>query len=59
MGNMCSGHRKECLYDVDKSSFGMLCKRPYEKEIIVKFETIYSAQNKKKKKRMKIKKKNM
>ena len=48
MGNMCSGHRKECLYDVDKSSFGMLCKRPYEKEIIVKFEEV-----------MKIKKKNM
>ena len=37
MGNMCSGHRKECLYDVDKSSFGMLCKRPYEKEVVVKF----------------------
>ena len=57
MGNMCSGNRKECLYDVDKSSFGMLCKRPYEKEVVVKFETIYSAN--KRRKRIKIKKKNM
>jgi hypothetical protein len=56
MGNMCSGHRKECLYDVDKSSFGMLCKRPYEKEVVVKFETIY-AYNKVKKNR-KARKKN-
>jgi hypothetical protein len=49
--NFCSGSRKECVYRTNPSSFGMLCKRPYEKDIVVKFETIYSANRKKKKKR--------
>ena len=51
--NFCAGHRKECVYRTNPSSFGMLCKRPYEKDIVVKFETIYSANRKKKKRRLK------
>jgi len=37
--------------------FGILCQRPYEKEVVVKFERIYTAKKtrkKKKKKRIRI-----
>ena len=57
MGNsMCTGSR-ECAYkrnvDINDNSatFGMLCKRPYDKEVVVKFEKIYTAPGRKKRKK--------
>ena len=62
MGNMCAGTR-ECAYKTDTvnlkeahapATFGMLCKRPYEKEVVVKFERIYSAQQRRRRKKKKV-----
>ncbi len=55
---MCAGSR-ECAYkrnmDIKDNSatFGMLCKRPYDKEVVVKFEKIYTAPAARKKRKKK------
>ena len=62
MGNMCAGTR-ECAYKTHTvhlkeanapATFGMLCKRPYEKEVVVKFERVYSAQQRRRRKKKKV-----
>ena len=48
MGNaMCAGGREHST----ENSFGMLCRRPYDKPIVIKFERVYTKKRKKKKRR--------
>jgi len=55
---MCAGSR-ECAYkrnmDIKDNSatFGMLCKRPCNKEVVVKFEKIHTAAAARKKRKKK------
>lgn len=57
---MCGGARECVLKQNDISrikdnsaTFGMLCKRPYDKEVVVKFEKIYTAPTRRKRKKKK------
>ncbi len=52
MGNMCATSRK-C--QDNEEMFGMLCKRPYDKPVIIKFEKQCTYYKKHKRKRSKSK----
>lgn len=61
MGNSMCGGARECVLkqsDISRTkdnsaTFGMLCKRPYDKEVVVKFEKIYTAPTRRKRKKKK------